>query len=1059
MSNPSQPGFTPVRRREPHNSPAWSPAKAEQASWTASRCNRLLRPITSRVDLLRKRVETRQIISNHIAPISGDVPGDLFKVSSRKRRKQAEDEHRVPSRGQTNDQDPEWLSARDGRRSNRQKYSARSASDLESSVPPRAGPADGGPSEVPGRLTPILARVLTSKPLEERPMDDIREELSDEQRRLRTGPRPKARSIERARKKNQYETMPIESLRGLFIPELWQLYTGLYAAVDALLKACSKSHRAGLVGVPSLLDLCLRKVPHFMELDELWRRESSDDVPRDGWRDDTGLGADLYSELEALHSPNGRGWKPLREIVRAHGIRLISDAAQDGLLPPKVVAALVNLCAAHWAFHEAEALLETLIDIHPPPQRPSSVTSQQFQAESCLALATLTSYVRTAGRRSFQYRQLGLMLRRRQLAPDWLAVKDFEPLLDAVINSLHQQHEDHMDAWLFLEAAIHASMKTDLWDVGTHQSSDPAANFPIPAPSSHKGLRRALDLKLASVMQSLSAIAILGANQTQTRFVLIATYDVQRVTSLLVSITIEIQRILVETKRRSRQGVKDIAPRAAVAVSAALFAALRKGWPPPKDRLIDRNLVWNALRLLAVFTRLPTDWHPTIIPNPSRELKVLECVVESLHAVAYCCGISGCGTTLYFMLMILNGIGALHDLILDTYAWRREYTLLESIVARAFTHPSRFMSQIEWNEGLRTKFFKKTSTSSTTTTMTMTTPPPSRRVTAGLRPMGYKPQVFDADADDEDSAGAWEDELCKHLANTPAISSRGRRKESISSSSSEDGTPARGRINFTKHISQIPKLSEMLLGESPRHDHTSTSHALPAPPGTVRARGREPRKKRGETPPGLRRSPPPVLGDDGVTDPDELSNDDDDDGASDHRAAHEGPRLSGVSGVTGSSRSEGSSFVGGSVLPTGQIIYPASTTSSWPTRTFQDLATDFDYGPRSTTFQQAPPPPQQRSSAQTRSSSSTQARRVLSSIYSRSRLRFGGAAPPPPPSRRRRPRPRPPRGSQRLPSPPPQQQQHRPSRPNRYGEGDFYPEPDEDEDEDGDESESDSDSC
>lgn len=87
---------------------------------------------------------------------------------------------------------------------------------------------------------------------------------------------------------------------------------------------------------PSLLSTCLRKVPAFIKKET--ERRKADDAD-----DKSDVSSEVYQELECLFSTTeGSGWDGLRTIVRAHAIRMMQDAFDSGLLSPSLLFPIQN---------------------------------------------------------------------------------------------------------------------------------------------------------------------------------------------------------------------------------------------------------------------------------------------------------------------------------------------------------------------------------------------------------------------------------------------------------------------------------------------------------------------------------------------------------------------------------------------------------------------------------------------------------------------------------------------------------------------------------------------
>ncbi len=87
--------------------------------------------------------------------------------------------------------------------------------------------------------------------------------------------------------------------------------------------------------------------------------------------------ARVYGELENLGATEG--WRHLRTVVRAHGVKAVGDAITEGLFNTTFSELLVKLCARSQAYLEAEELLDALVSTHRLPRRCSDRTDQAVQ--------------------------------------------------------------------------------------------------------------------------------------------------------------------------------------------------------------------------------------------------------------------------------------------------------------------------------------------------------------------------------------------------------------------------------------------------------------------------------------------------------------------------------------------------------------------------------------------------------------------------------------------------------------------------------------------------------
>ena len=143
----------------------------------------------------------------------------------------------------------------------------------------------------------------------------------------------------------------------------WMVYDGLYAGVDALLKATKAVHPHAQNTCKSLFTLCLQKVPAYIAGEQAIADEADPESKED-------VSEEVYTELEGWSTSDKGGWKPLREVVRAHGIYMIESAIRKGAIPIPLSRQFLDLCIGHHAIPEAKALCTAILEAFPRAESP-----------------------------------------------------------------------------------------------------------------------------------------------------------------------------------------------------------------------------------------------------------------------------------------------------------------------------------------------------------------------------------------------------------------------------------------------------------------------------------------------------------------------------------------------------------------------------------------------------------------------------------------------------------------------------------------------------------------
>ena len=244
-----------------------------------------------------------------------------------------------------------------------------------------------------------------------------------------------------------------------------KLKEGICKALEALLRATDREETNGNSGCRSLFSTCLRQVPHYIAEEQ--RFTNAEDP-----KNDIDVASDVYVELEAFGSASNGGWESLREVVRSHGVSLIREAIQDGLIDVPFSRHLFHLCVGLAAYEEAECLIEgmiTWVKYRLLPRKEftglcagiadKGATSYQVHAipltdEAPRIVGALRYYVSQTGRHGFMYRQIAVMLEDGTLPVDWVSSKAMIECWNGVIRSITQQDGHARSAALLLQTAI-----------------------------------------------------------------------------------------------------------------------------------------------------------------------------------------------------------------------------------------------------------------------------------------------------------------------------------------------------------------------------------------------------------------------------------------------------------------------------------------------------------------------------------------------------------------------------------------------------------------------------
>ena len=427
-------GFTPVRRpaKPPVND---SPALPGHAPWTATRCHRLLRPISSRILQLRKE---KKLSSSEQSRKS--ISGQEVKNESSCTTTRGNPVSTIPVDASV-DKDPDWQPDGKPARKLKRTYSARDGgapattlrpaekSRINILSGPRAQGARGG-------------RQVGFDGLNHHELSSGTENSDDPSRKpaLPAEHFPTCNNALR------------NSLRQLAKSTTgsWMLYEGLYNGLDALLRATTKSKPRPEKGAKSLFALCLGKMPAYIDVEQEWIKEEDPDSKEDA-------AEAIYADLESLSTAEGSGWKPLKEVVRAHGIHLIDMAIRDGTIPFAIACKFELLCWNSCAYKEVETLVSSILQSARPLQSlyEPSVCSTSYLVQVIRGLVIRTSSMQ--GGQSSLFRAVEETIKTNILALKYMGSEGINELWEQAKCCLAVQADDAISASELIRVVVQKS--------------------------------------------------------------------------------------------------------------------------------------------------------------------------------------------------------------------------------------------------------------------------------------------------------------------------------------------------------------------------------------------------------------------------------------------------------------------------------------------------------------------------------------------------------------------------------------------------------------------------
>ncbi|KAK3955308.1 hypothetical protein QBC32DRAFT_380096 [Pseudoneurospora amorphoporcata] len=324
---------TPKRQQQKQTGVAHEHAQL----WTATRCHRLLRPLLAHIGALKKEKARK-------SGLSGST-----------------DDANSPS--------SESPSKRQGRGGSKQTiYSSKTSSRAHLTMPekPRRQRAGRRPVQENAVPSPNLGHTtnsyLASSPAQPFLFGQTRSfSNTDHEGTARCGHR-RCKGVQ-----CRLEAC-LAQLRPSTDRATYSIYESVYRALDALLRATSPPKSSASTWPKSFLAMCLRRIPDYINELEYWEKRDAEANKTKSVIQESKTSFDIYSELESLGSLGG--WKHLRIVVRAHGVKIIQGAIRDGVLDDRMAIVLISLCYQYLPFVECLDLTNVFVSRqYPPPDR------------------------------------------------------------------------------------------------------------------------------------------------------------------------------------------------------------------------------------------------------------------------------------------------------------------------------------------------------------------------------------------------------------------------------------------------------------------------------------------------------------------------------------------------------------------------------------------------------------------------------------------------------------------------------------------------------------------
>ena len=396
--------------------------------WTSARCNRLLRPLSSKIALLRKEKQFECQSKERLLTASVIDNAGCKRLIGTDDGTRGLGQHRAPA--SSIEEDGEWEANPRPYKRIKRTYSSKTKTCI----------SKGSGNE---------AVNTTPEPFTNNAVIELPSQLLSGPRQLEI-PQVDDAGCQRLPQTSR-DPFPISTLPKDSVPANWKLVDGICKAFAALLKATNIWKLSHNIGCRSLLSTCVRKVPRYIDVEEALLKVDEPDS-------DVDVPTMVYNDLEQYGSMPG--WEPLRLLVRTHGVQLITDAIQEGLLGLLVAKHVYHICLDVFANDEAQCIIRSLISLDRFGQSPAQEHIGPNSLDLHLIVTKLDNLAFGCGRRGFLYRQTAAMLDSCTITTDWISSKPMVRTWNEAIRSITQGDEDAQAAALLLRTAVKASYKT-----------------------------------------------------------------------------------------------------------------------------------------------------------------------------------------------------------------------------------------------------------------------------------------------------------------------------------------------------------------------------------------------------------------------------------------------------------------------------------------------------------------------------------------------------------------------------------------------------------------------
>ncbi|EGO57711.1 hypothetical protein NEUTE1DRAFT_122089 [Neurospora tetrasperma FGSC 2508] len=403
---------SPQRKEQQQQQRQQTGVAHEQAQpWTATRCNRLLRPLLAHIGALKKEKERKLGVSESVGQGKSTSSATFGKRQGRGGSKPATYSSKTSSRAHlTTPEKPR-----------RQRVGRRPVQETAVPTPYLRHTTDNYLASSPAQ--PILFAPTKSS------------STSDHGR----GARCSHRSCQGVQCRLE---ACLAQLRLSTDQETYSIYESVFRTLDALLRATSPPKSPASASPKSFLAMCLRRIPDYINELEYWEKKDAEANKTKSVMQESRASFDIYSELESLGALGG--WKHLRIVVRAHGVKIIQGAIRDGLLDDRIAILLISLCYQYLPLVECLDLTNAFVSRQYPSPDRYVRNGLTIEAPALLPLAAIGyGHART---KRFMLGKLADLFANGSLPAEWLLVSAFKTArLDAMAKLFYGTGQDCVD--------------------------------------------------------------------------------------------------------------------------------------------------------------------------------------------------------------------------------------------------------------------------------------------------------------------------------------------------------------------------------------------------------------------------------------------------------------------------------------------------------------------------------------------------------------------------------------------------------------------------------------